>query len=144
MRIIVLDTLNPGSNKGEFCDERIASLNSTIGQDGQKPVVVFAHHPPFLVNEGPEPLHFQSHETMQCLCDTLQTWPSLKAIFCGHVHRGVAGRVGEIPVLVMPCIATPLRRGEYPPHLQNCPIYHVHRFDEDGEFTSEIQIVNDH
>ena len=142
VRIIVLDTLKPGSNKGEFCDERIAAFASTIQLDGKKPVAVFAHHPPFLVNEGPDPLHFETQETMQRFCDVLLTCSSLKGIFCGHVHRGVAGLVGDVPVLVMPCIATPLRRGDYPPNLVNCPIYHIHRFDADGGFTSEIRIVN--
>ena len=143
IRIIVLDTLNPGSNKGDFCDERIAALVREYDRDSQKPVAVFAHHPPFLVDEGPDPLHFETDDIMQNFRRVLGSCSRLSGVFCGHVHRGVAGLVNSVRVLVVPCIATTLRRGEYPPHLTTCPIYHLHRFDDDGEFSSELRIVGD-
>ncbi len=105
---------------------------------------MFAHHPPFLVQEGPDPLHFKSYEIMEAFCGVLQQFSSIINIFCGHVHRGVAGLVGDIPVLVMPSIATPLRRGDYPPLMATAPVYHVHRFDPQWGFSSELHIVEDH
>ena len=141
VRIIVVDTLNPGSNKGEFCEDRLAGLTAMFAQDTARPVAVFAHHPPFLVQEGPDALHFESQETMLRFRQALRACATLTAVFCGHVHRGVAGTVGPVPVLVMPCIATSLRRGEYPKALTTSPIYHLHRFEPDGVFTSELRIV---
>ena len=143
VRLVVLDTLNPGSNKGEFCAERLAGLEKMLEADTTKPVAVFAHHPPFLVQEGPDPLHFESEEIMQRFCNTLQRFPSIISIFCGHVHRGVAGLVGSIPVLVMPCIATTLRRGDYPEHMKTRPVWHLHRYEPDWGFTTELRIVAD-
>lgn len=141
VRLVMLDTLNPGSNKGGFCEKRLACLVETLEAETSGPVAVFAHHPPFHVQEGPDPLHFESEEILQRFCSTLQRFPSIISIFCGHVHRGVAGLVGNIPVLVMPCIATTLRRGDYPPQLVSCPVYHVHKFDSEWGFTTELQIV---
>jgi hypothetical protein len=63
------------------------------------------------------------------------------AIFTGHVHRSTMGYVGTIPVAVMPCIATTLRKGEYPVHIENRPIYHLHRFDPTCGFATEARIV---
>lgn len=144
VRLVVLDTLNPGSNKGNFCEERIADLVKMIEADPTKPTAVFAHHPPFLVPEGPEPLHFESIEIMERFRRMLQRSTSIISIFCGHVHRGVAGFVGNIPVLVMPSIATTLRKGDYPPELAACPVYHLHRFEADWGFSTELRVVEDY
>lgn len=141
VRIIVTDTLNPGSNKGEFCADRIAGLAVMFAQDAGRPVAVFSHHPPFLVQEGPDALHFETQDSLQRFRETLLSCRSLTGVFCGHVHRGVAGTVGAVPVLVMPSIATSLRRGVYPEHLTDCPIYHVHKYEADGMFVSELRIV---
>lgn len=141
VRLVMLDTLNPGSRKGEFCDARVAGFEDMLGVETDKPVAIFAHHPPFMVPEGPEPLHFETNEVMDRLRLALQRAPSVVGMFCGHVHRGVAGHVGDIPVMVVQCIATPLRRGEYPAEMTTCPVYHIHRFDLDGNFTTESRIV---
>lgn len=141
VRLVVLDTLNPGSNKGDFCQQRLADLENVLEADTQKPTAIFAHHPPFRVLEGPDPIHFESEEIMQRLRQSLQRFPNVTNLFCGHVHRGVAGTVGDIPCLVMPCIATTLRRGDYPPELTSCPIYHLHRYEPEWGFTTELQIV---
>ena len=118
-------------------------LIDTLEADPDKPTAVFAHHPPFVVTEGPDPVHFESSAIMQRFRSTLQRYKSIIAIYCGHVHRGVAGHVGDIPVLVMTSIATTLRRGEYPSEMQSCPVYHVHTYQPDWGFTTVLQIVRD-
>jgi len=141
VRLVVLDTLNPGGNKGEFCDERFAALNKMIAENPNQPTAIFAHHPPIEVNEGPDPIHFETDDIRQRFCHALQQSESIIGVFCGHVHRGVAGLVGKIPVLVMTCTATPLRRGEYPPEMKDRPVYHLHKYDPEWGFTSELRIV---
>jgi len=141
VRMVALDTLNPGSNKGDFCQDRIADLIAMLDQDVTRPVVVFAHHPPFIVPVGPDPLHFETDEVMQQFRAALGHSSHLLNIYCGHVHRGTAGFVEEVPVLVMPCIATTLRRGDYPEDLQTCPLYHIHSYQAEWGFSSEIRFV---
>jgi len=141
VRLIALDTLSPGRNKGDFCAERIRHLIDLIDAETTKPIAVFTHHPPFEVTVGPDPLNFETPEVMSKLRRALQHSGRVVASFSGHVHRSATGHVGHIPATVVPCIATTLRKGEYPPHMKGCPIYHVHRFDPLWGFATETRIV---
>jgi hypothetical protein len=49
--------------------------------------------------------------------------------------------VERIPATVMPCIATTLRKGDYPADMKTRPIYHLHRFDPAWGFATETRIV---
>jgi 3',5'-cyclic-AMP phosphodiesterase len=141
VRLIALDTLSSGSNKGDFCPERVRRLIELIDAETTKPIAVFTHHPPFEVSVGPDRLHFETTETVSRLRQALQHSGRVVAVFSGHVHRAAEGYVGSIPATVMPCIATTLRKGEYPPHMKIRPVYQVHRFDPVWNFASETRIV---
>ncbi len=141
VRLIALDTLSSGSNKGDFCPERVRRLIDLIDAETAKPIVIFTHHPPFEVAVGPDRLHFETPEMMSRLRQALQHSGRVVAVFSGHVHRPAAGHVGSIPATVMPCIATALRRGEYPAQMKMRPVYQVHRFDPVWGFATETRIV---
>jgi 3',5'-cyclic AMP phosphodiesterase CpdA len=141
VRLIALDTLNTGSNKGDFDPERVGRLIGLIEAETTKPIAVFTHHPPFEVMVGPDRLHFETPEIMLRLRRALQHSGRVVAVFSGHVHRAAAGYVENIPATVVPCIATTLRRGDYPPYMKLRPVYHVHRFDPVWGFTTETRIV---
>ena len=141
VRLIALDTLSSGSNKGDFCSERARRLVELIDAETTKPIAVFAHHPPFEVPVGPDPLNFETPEMMARLRQALQHSGRVVAVFSGHVHRGTAGHVGNIPATVMPSIATTLRKGEYPAQMKTRPVYHIHRFDPVWGFATETRIV---
>ncbi len=121
VRLIAVDTKNATSNKGDFCPERAKRLTDLIDAETTKPIAVFAHHPPFMVPVGPDPLNFETPEMMERLCQALQHSERVAAVFSGHVHRPAEGHVGRIPAVVVPCIATPLRKGEYPPRIKGRP-----------------------
>jgi hypothetical protein len=116
-------------------------LIDLIDTETSKPIAIFAHHPPFEVKVGPDPLNFESPETMERLHRTLQHSGRVIAAFSGHVHRGTSGYIGSIPVIVVPCIATTLRKGKYPAHMKTCPVYYLHRFDPLWGFITEARIV---
>ena len=141
VRLIALDTLNPDSNKGDFCAKRISRLIDLIDAETTKPIAVFTHHPPFEVTVGPDPLHFDTPDTLLELRRALQHSGRVIAIFSGHVHRAATGNVEGIPATVMPCIATTLRKGDYPADMKGRPIYYLHRYDPDWGFASEARIV---
>lgn len=144
VRLIALDTLSSSSNRGDFCRGRLSHLIDMVDADTAKPVAVFMHHPPFEVMVGPDRIHFDSTNAMSAVSRALQHSGRVIAIFSGHVHRAAAGYVGAIPATVVPCIATTLRRGDYPARMQTCPIYYVHRFDPAWGFTTESRIVGGH
>jgi 3',5'-cyclic-AMP phosphodiesterase len=141
VRLIAVDTLSSGGNKGDFCAARVRRLIDLIDAEPSKPIAVFAHHPPFEVPVGPDPINFETPEAMARLRQALQHSGRVVAVFSGHVHRGTAGHVGSIPATVMPCIATTLRKGEYPAHMKTRPVYHIHRFDPVWGFITEARIV---
>lgn len=141
VRLIALDTLSAGSNKGEFCPERVRRLIDLIDAETTKPIAVFTHHPPFEVAVGPHPLHFRTPEMMSRLGRALQHSGRVVGVFSGHVHRAATGHIASIPATVMPSIATTLRFGDYPARMKIRPVYHLHRFDPDGGFSTESRVV---
>jgi Icc protein len=141
VRLIAVDTLSAASNRGDFCEERVRRLIDMIDAETSRPIAIFAHHPPFEVSVGPDRLHFETTETVSRLRGALQHSGRVVAVFSGHVHRAAAGYVGSIPATVVQCIATTLRKGEYPPHMNMRPVYQVHRFDPAWGFATETRIV---
>ena len=141
VRLLAVDSLSTSSNKGDFSPERARRLIELIDAENTKPIAVFLHHPPFVVPVGPDPVNFVTTEAMTSLQNALEHSGRVIGVFCGHVHRSTGGRVGRIPVMVAPCTATTLRKGEYPPHLRSRPVYHLHRFDPSFGFSTAARIV---
>jgi Icc protein len=141
VRLIALDTVSSASNKGDFSSDRARCLTQLIEAGPGKPIAVFMHHPPFTVRVGPDPLNFVTPEAMATLQQALQQSGRVVAVFCGHVHRSTWGRIGNIPVMVAPCTATALRKGDFPLPMQSRPVYHLHRLNSGGELTTEVRIV---
>ena len=141
IRLIAVDTFCDVSNKGDFCEARVARMIELIDAEQTKPIVVFAHHPPFEVTVGPEAMHFETPEAMERLRQALQHSGRVIALFNGHVHRATFGRVGDIPATVVTAVATTLRRGEYPAAMESHPVYQLHRFDPKWGFISQTRIV---
>lgn len=141
VRLLAVDTLNIRSNKGDFCPERARRLIELIDAETTKPIAVFAHHPPFEVKVGPDPLNFETPEMMERLRQALQHSNRVIGVFSGHVHRQTEGAVGGIPVVVATAVATPLRKGDYPARAKGRPIYCLHRFDAAGSFVTETRIA---
>jgi len=141
VRLIALDTLSSGSNKGDFCRARTSHLIDMIDAEASKPIAVFAHHPPFEVMVGPDRINFETREIMSRLRRALQHSGRVVAVFSGHVHRAAESHIAGIPATVMPCIATTLRKGEYPAQMKMRPVYHVHRFDPVWGFSTEARVV---
>jgi Icc protein len=141
VRLIALDTFSPGNGRGDFRREQVDHLLKLIDAKPDKPIAVFTHHPPFEVTVGPDRFHFETMSGMARLRDALQHSGRIIAVFSGHVHRAATGQVGPIPASVVPCIATTLRKGEYPPSMKTCPVYHLHRFDPVWGFATESRVV---
>lgn len=141
VRLIALDTLSASSNKGEFGPDRLDRMNKLIGADTKKPIAVFTHHPPFEVLVGPDRINFVTPEAMSELRAALQQSGRVAAVFSGHVHRATSGHVGKIPATVVPCIATTLRKGDFPAGTDARPIYYIYKFNSDSSFTTETRFA---
>lgn len=141
VRLLMLDTVNPDSKKGDFCAARFAILHDLAARDASRPSAIFMHHPVFEVLVGPERIHFDSLDMMGELSRSLSGLDKVTGVFCGHVHRPTTGLIGNIPAVVMPSVATALRYGDYPDRMAQTPIYFVHRYIHGHGFSTETHIA---
>jgi 3',5'-cyclic AMP phosphodiesterase CpdA len=141
VRLIALDTLSRGHGRGDFRGEQADHLIALLNAEPDKPIAVFTHHPPFEVTVGPDRFHFEPVEAMTRLREVLARCERIAAVFSGHVHRAASGAIGRIPASVVPCIATTLRKGDYPAPMKMRPVYHLHRFDPACGFVTASRIV---
>ncbi|MGI9374458.1 MAG: metallophosphoesterase [Hyphomicrobiales bacterium] len=143
LKLVIIDTVSENSNKGAFCKARVESFTRLTMNEHDKPIVVFAHHPPFEALQCPDPFQFETSESMQHLRTALSGVERLAAVFCGHVHRFDSGEVAGLLGTALPSIATELRKGVYPEWMRVRPVYQVHRFNPEVGFITETRIVDD-
>ena len=100
-RLIFLDTLNgpPYSHNaihaGHLCPKRLGWLDTALAQAGQKPVLLFMHHPPHAVGfNGMDGIRLRDEPAF---FDVLARHRNVRHIFAGHIHRTISGSVRGIP-----------------------------------------------
>ena len=125
VRLIMIDTVRESTSKGELCEQRLAHLEEMLEQDTSKPVIVFMHHSPFIVEEIPDPYQFHNWQDVEAFEKVLSRYGNIECIYCGHVHRNVEGTIGGLPVHVLSCIATDLRKGELTTEDKTRPFYRI-------------------
>lgn len=107
LRLIVLDTLEPGRHGGAFCDPRAQWLRAKLDADPATPTVIVMHHPPFDVGiawmSGGD-----DEPWVQRFAAAIADHPQVKAIWCGHMHRSVATLWNGATVTICPASAAQL------------------------------------
>ena len=99
-RMLFLDTSEPGTHAGIYCEKRRAWLSQRL-EESEGPVTLFMHHPPFAVG-------LQGMDAI-CLQQADEFWQVLKPhhariqhIFFGHLHRTLYGNWHGISFSCMP------------------------------------------
>lgn len=88
LRLIVLDTLEPGRHGGGFCLPRAAWLNARLDEDRQTPSLIAMHHPPF--ESGIAWLDGSDDEPWMARFGACVAGRSnVVGIICGHLHRTI-------------------------------------------------------
>lgn len=132
LRIVCIDTLCETSNKGELCGQRLEDLERLLSVAPASPTAIFMHHPPFDVPVAPDPFQFVSRDEANACLELLAHYPSIRGLFCGHVHRPYETMIEHIPAHVMTAGALDLRFGETKPISSDAPLYRLHEFDDGG------------
>jgi 3',5'-cyclic AMP phosphodiesterase CpdA len=140
LRLVGIDSTSPGERKGVFCAARQAWLDAALGEEPDRPTMLFIHHPPFDVDD-----HYvggyRRPEDAAALTALVSRHAQVERLFCGHVHclaeRSWAGTLGS----VMPSIAVDVRKGVDEAEAAQRPIYMLHRRSEAGGFVSEPRRV---
>jgi len=93
LRLLALDTSEPGRSEGALCEARLTWLAKELEAAGNEPVVIAMHHPPFRTLIG----HMDEIGLMQGsaeLEELLRRHPNVERVICGHLHRAIDVRFG--------------------------------------------------
>lgn len=126
VRLVMLDTLSDSSNKGKLGDARLQHIKTLLEAEPLKSTAVFMHHTPFEVGAIPDPFQFEDWEEVVKLRALFSLHRQISGIYCGHIHRNVDGRLGDISVSAISCMATDLRKGELTKEERQAPILRNH------------------
>lgn len=84
LTLIAIDSVMEGEPGGEICEERLAWLEGQLSKNGDKPCVLFMHHPParFNVLES----NIDGFVGANKLAKLVSRYPNIQRILCGHLH----------------------------------------------------------
>lgn len=90
VRIVGLDSLDPGRVDGLLCADRLAWLDRVLGAAPTRPTLVCVHHPPF----GTGIAHMDSKPMRGAdrFAAVIRAHPQVERVIAGHVHRAMALR----------------------------------------------------
>lgn len=89
LRMLFLDTLEPGRHGGAFCAARAAWLDARLKEAPDTPTLIVMHHPPTEI--GIPWMDTHSEELwVQRLAQAMKAGNAIIGIVCGHVHRAIS------------------------------------------------------
>jgi 3',5'-cyclic-AMP phosphodiesterase len=103
VRMVMLDTLVPGSAHGELRAEQLAFLDRTLAAAPDKPTIVAMHHPPFVC--GIAHMDRINLRTTPEFTAVIARHRQVERIICGHHHRPVVARVAHAIASISPSVA---------------------------------------
>ena len=107
LRLLVLDTLDPGRHGGMMCSKRLAWLEQRLNERKRQPTVIVLHHPP--VDTGIDWMSALSSERwVRRLEKVIEPAGQVVGILAGHVHRNIAATFAGKPLVVASSTAPPL------------------------------------
>jgi 3',5'-cyclic AMP phosphodiesterase CpdA len=102
-RLVMLDSVVPGAGHGELCGRRLAWLDARLAEAPERPTIVALHHPPMTC--GMSVLDAINLHTAASLAEVLGRHRQVERILCGHHHRTMIGRLGDVPIAAAPSVA---------------------------------------
>ncbi|MFP4904138.1 phosphodiesterase, partial [Paraburkholderia sp. BR14261] len=105
LRVIALDSMQPGQSAGTLCATRLAWLAQQLDAARGKPVIVALHHPPFDCGIGHMDAIRLDDSAAQALEALVAHHPNVERELCGHVHRPMFVRFGGTIAAAVPAPA---------------------------------------
>lgn len=138
VRLVMLDTLVPGSNHGELSDAQLDWLDGTLAAEPSKPTLVAMHHPPFAT--GIPHMDKIALLNASAFRSVIARHRQVERIVCGHHHRPIVGQCAHAVASISPSVAhqlaltfDPMQPGafNYEP-----PAFQLHMRQGAGDFVS--------
>lgn len=148
LRLIVLDSIVPGEDRGALGAEQLRWLDAELGKEPGRPAILAMHHPPLSTGIPDwDGINLVAPER-EALAEVVGRHPQLRAIVGGHLHRIASSALAGCPVLSVPST-----------YLQILPDFDPVAFEDedaafwtdppgfalhvlrDGEFSSQVELL---
>lgn len=108
IRLVGLDSTEPGHEAGALGQARLAWLERTLGEDRATPTLLALHHPPVLTGVGRMDAIALAAPDREALASLLGEHPQVGAVTCGHVHTTMTTAYAGRALLVCPAVNSTL------------------------------------
>ena len=113
LRILCLDTFEPGRHGGAFCKARVDWLSNQLSMHRDTPTLIFMHHPPMVSGiDWMDPA--ADEDWIANFARAIAGHGQIRAIHCGHLHRPLHTSFRGVPMAVTgsvaPTVTLDLRR----------------------------------
>ena len=140
IRLVAIDSTLAGERKGRFCEKRQAWLDKRLGEQPDRPTLLFIHHPPFDVGD-----HYvggyRRPEEATALERIVNRHSQVIGLLCGHVHWPVERVWAGTQARIMPSVAVDVRKGIDEAEAQDRPVYLLHRLSGETGLVSQARTV---
>jgi len=144
LRLLALDTVEPGVPHGRLCAKRLQWLADALDRHRGEPVVIAMHHPPFETLIG----HMDRIglvEGADALAEILKGHPTVERVICGHLHRTIYSRVGGSVVSTAPSpahqVCLDLATDAESAWILEPPGFHLHAWSGPGCMVTHVAAV---
>ena len=97
IKVIVLDTSQPGKVSGSICEDQFSFLEETLSSSNDDRKILVLHHPPWLDRNG---LPWTTlDEKTSCRLAKLSNDKGILGILCGHIHLNQFTSWNNIPLV---------------------------------------------
>ena len=142
-RLVSVDTSSQDSNLGFLNFQKLAHLDKLLGQNPDRPTIIFMHHPPItLSNSNPSKHEYKNYRMVKNFAEIVDRHPQIITILCGHIHRSFSSYINASPVLAMPPICKKLHRGFIDQSTVPEIAFRLHSFQENAFDKTTVVTVN--
>lgn len=142
VRLVMLDSVVPGAGHGELCAARLAWLDAKLSEMPRRPTMLVMHHPPILCGLAlADAINLHAADRLASL---LARHPQVERILCGHHHRTITGRLGNVIVCAAPSIAHQSELAltdDLGRFVLEPPAFQLHLLMPDGQIASHTVLV---
>lgn len=143
VRLVMLDTVVPGSGHGELRPEQLQWLDRTLAQVPNKPTMIAMHHPPFVC--GIAHMDRIRLRDFAAFVEIVARHPQVERIVCGHHHRVITTKVAQTIASISPSVAHQVEMSLDPDDpgafIFEPPAYQLHRWTpEDGIVSHTVYV----
>jgi 3',5'-cyclic-AMP phosphodiesterase len=143
LRLVALDTTDPGKDPGRLDSDELDWLEAELGQAPDAPTLLALHHPPVTTGVPIWDSTALPVATAHALAAVLGRHPQVRRLAAGHLHRTLVAEISGRSVLAAPSTSLQARldfSAEKFEMVPEPPGYVIHAV-LDGQIVSHVQPV---